>query len=170
MPSLVEIGPDVLEKKIFKFCRRFFAFLKLSPLGKGRSPSFKLTWVLFIQGCILPNLVEIGPVAVEKKFFLILSMYFCYFVIISPWIRVGPFIWSNLNPLHPRMLCAMFRLKLAQWFWSRRWKCEKFTTMPMTPTTTIDNGQILIRKAHLSLWPSQYTILASWRASLIMPK
>ena len=30
----------------------------------------------------------------------------------------------------------------------RRWKCEKFTT---TPTTTTDNGHILIRKAHLSL-------------------
>ena len=44
-------------------------------------------------------------------------------------------------------LCQVW-LKLTQWFWRRRWKCEKFTTMP---TTTTDNGQILIRKAHLSL-------------------
>ena len=36
---------------------------------------------------------------------LILSMYFRYFVIISPWKRAGPFIWTNLNLLHPRMLC-----------------------------------------------------------------
>ena len=36
-------------------------------------------------------------------------------------------------------LCHVW-LKLAQWFWRRRWKCEKFTT------TTTDNG-----KAHLSL-------------------
>ena len=35
-------------------------------------------------------------------------MYFHYFVIISPWKRVGPVIWTNLNPLHPRMLCANF--------------------------------------------------------------
>ena len=44
-------------------------------------------------------------------------------------------------------------MKLAQWFW-RRWKCEKFTTTTTTmttTTTTTDNGQILIRKAHLSL-------------------
>ena len=34
--------------------------------------------------------------------------YFCYFVIISPWKRVGPFFWTNLNPLHPRVLCAKF--------------------------------------------------------------
>ena len=40
--------------------------------------------------------------------FLILSMYFHFFVIISPWKRTGPFIWTNLNPLHPRMLCAKF--------------------------------------------------------------
>ena len=31
--------------------------------------------------------------------FLISSM-FAIFVIISPWKRVGPFIWNNLNPLH----------------------------------------------------------------------
>ena len=30
--------------------------------------------------------------------FLVLSMYFHYFVIISPWKRAGPFIWTNLNP------------------------------------------------------------------------
>ena len=35
-------------------------------------------------------------------------MYFFYFVIISPWKGAGSFIWTNLNPLHPRMLCAKF--------------------------------------------------------------
>ena len=40
--------------------------------------------------------------------FLISSTYFRYFVIISPWKRAGSFIWTNLNPLHPRMLCAKF--------------------------------------------------------------
>ena len=171
-------------------------------------------------------------------------MYFCNFVIISPWKRARNFIWTNLHLLHPRMLCANFGwicpsgsgetvfvkfvnvfsqfcyylplekgralhsnklefpthrnalrqvwlnlaqwfwrrrfsksvhvflqfcnflplkkggalnlnklesstlkdalcqvwLKFTQWFWRRRWKCEKFTTT----TTTTDNGQILI--------------------------
>ena len=35
-------------------------------------------------------------------------MYFRYFVIISPCNRAGPFIWTNLNPLHPRIFCAKF--------------------------------------------------------------
>ena len=33
-------------------------------------------------------------------------MYFCYFIIISPWKRAGPFIWTNLNSPHPKILCA----------------------------------------------------------------
>ena len=35
-------------------------------------------------------------------------MYFRYFLIISPLKRAGPFMWTNLNPLYPRMLCAKF--------------------------------------------------------------
>ena len=37
-----------------------------------------------------------------------LSMYFHYFVIISPWKSAGPFIWTILNSLKLRMLCAKF--------------------------------------------------------------
>ena len=44
----------------------------------------------------------------RRRFFLILSMYYQYIVIISPWKRAVPFIWTNLNPLHPRMICAKF--------------------------------------------------------------
>ena len=131
-------------------------------------------------------------------------MYFRNFVIISPWKRAGSFIWTNLNSLYPRMLCAKFGwnwfsgsgeddflilsmffhyfcnylplekggalhlnklespspkdalcqvwLNLAQWFWRRRWKCEKFTdrrTDRQTDRQT-DDGRQVIRKAHLS--------------------
>ena len=40
--------------------------------------------------------------------YLIYSMHFRVFVIISPWKRVWPFIWINYNPLNPRFLCAKF--------------------------------------------------------------
>ena len=36
------------------------------------------------------------------------SIYFCCFIIISPWKRTGPLIWTNLSPHHPRILCAKF--------------------------------------------------------------
>ena len=90
-------------------------------------------------------------------------MYFHYFIIISPWKRAGPINRTNLNSLHPRMLCAMFGWNwFNHQFWRRRWKCEKFTTTTMgTTTTTTDNRQILIRKAYLSLrlrWANIKTI------------
>ena len=48
------------------------------------------------------------PIGSGEEDFLILSMYFRYLVIISPWEKAGPFFWTNLIPLHPRMLCAKF--------------------------------------------------------------
>ena len=55
----------------------------------------------------------------EEDFF-ILSMYFHYFIIISPWKKAGPFILNKLeSPALKDALCQ-FWLKLAQWFCRRR--------------------------------------------------
>ena len=43
MPSLVEIDPEVLEKKILKFFSFIFAISLLSPRGKKRDSSFEPT-------------------------------------------------------------------------------------------------------------------------------
>ena len=103
--------------------------------------------ILFTQGCFVPILFEISPVILKKNF---LKFHQCIllFQIISPWKRLWPFIWPNLNPHHPRMLCAKFG-----WYWpsgsgEEDEKCEKFTTTSMMTT---DNRQIVIRKAHFSL-------------------
>ena len=42
----------------------------------------------FTKGCFVPSLIEICPTVLEN-FFLISSIYFCYFVIISPWVGKG---------------------------------------------------------------------------------
>ena len=67
MPSLVEIGPVVLEKKISLFRQCIFTISLLSLLGKGHGPSFKETLIPFTQGCFVPSLVEIGHVVLERK-------------------------------------------------------------------------------------------------------
>ena len=113
-------------------------------------PLFEQTWIPFNQGCIVPSLVEIGPVVLEifefvsifslflnyfhlekctvlhwnklessspkkigsvvqKKTFKILNSIFAISWLSPPWKRAGPFIWKNLNPLHPRIHdCAKF--------------------------------------------------------------
>ena len=60
---------------------------------------------------LVRRLIEIGSVVLEKRNFLISSMYFRYFVIISPWKRAEAFIWTNLNPLQPMIHCAKFGWK-----------------------------------------------------------
>ena len=85
----------------------FHYFVIISP-SKRVGPSFEQTWIPFTQGCFVPSLVEIGPVVLEKKIFKFHQCIFAICVIISPWKRAGPFIWTNLNPLHLRMLCAKF--------------------------------------------------------------
>ena len=73
-----------------------YNFVDISLCTKGVAFPLKQTQILFTPGCFLPSLVESGPVVLEKKM-----------------------------------------------------KMWKFTTT--TTTTTTDNGQILIRKAHLRL-------------------
>ena len=42
-------------------------------------------------------------------------VYFCCFVIISPWRMTWLFIWTNWNLLHPKVLCANFWSPWQQW-------------------------------------------------------
>ena len=67
MSSLIEIGPVIMEKNIFKLCQCMVALSLLSRLRKGHGPPFKQTWILYIQGSFVPGLVEMGPVVPEKK-------------------------------------------------------------------------------------------------------
>ena len=67
VPSLVEIGPVVLEKKIFKIPLLYFHyFVNISPWKRGWSFIWT-NWTPFTQECFVPILVEIGPVVLEKK-------------------------------------------------------------------------------------------------------
>ena len=55
------------------------------------------------------RLVKIGPIDLEKKIFKFRQSIFTISLLSSfAWKRVGPCIWTNLNPFHPRMLCAKF--------------------------------------------------------------
>ena len=64
-------------------------------------------------------------------------MYFLCFVFERAW----PFIWTNLNPLHPRILCAKFG-------WN--WPSDSGEEDENVKSLQTDDGRQVIRKAHLS--------------------
>ena len=69
--------------------------------------SLEQTLIPFTQVCFVSNLVKIGPVVQEKIF----KFFQCIFAV--SWKKVGSFIWTNLNPRHPRRHCVKFG-----WNWS----------------------------------------------------
>ena len=70
--------------------------------------------------CYVPSLVKIGPVVLEKKIFLILSMYFSLFPNYLPLEKGGALHLNKLESPSPKDALCQVWLKLAQWFWRRR--------------------------------------------------
>ena len=96
VPSLVEIGSVVLEKRFLKFFNVVFAISLLSTLGKGCGPSFEQSWISFSQECFVLSLVEICSVGLEKKILKVFIFNaFRYFITISSWKRVCTFIFPS---------------------------------------------------------------------------
>ena len=75
----------------------------------------------------MPSLVEIGPVVLEKKIFNFVNV-FSLFRNYLPFAKGGALHLNRFESPSPKDTLCQVWLKLVQWFWSRRWKCEKFTT------------------------------------------
>ena len=69
---------------------------------------FVYCWIPFTEGCFVPNLVEIGPVSLVKKFFLNFLNEFSLFHNYLPLEMGVAFIWTNLNLHYSNMLCAKY--------------------------------------------------------------
>ena len=136
MASLVEIGPVVLENyKIFKFVNVFSQFHNYLPLEKAgalhlnklESPSFKddmcQVWL---------KLAKQFP---RRRFFKFVNVFSQFRNYLPLGKGKNPYLNKLESPSPKDALCQVW-LKLAQWFWRRRWKCEKFTTTTTTTMTT----------------------------------
>ena len=122
----------------------------LSPLVKGHGPSFENTWITFSQGCFVPNLVDIGSGEEDFK----VCQYIITLLLLTPLGKEPSSSFEKKPKLEsPSPKDALYQvwLKLAQWFWRRRRKCEKWMTTMLTTMLKTDNNQIVVRKAHLSL-------------------
>ena len=145
VPSLFEIGSVFWRTRCFKYFKYYFTFSLLSPLGKGRGPSFEQTFrIPFTQKRFVPGLV--------RRRFLNFINVFSLFRKYLPLEKGGALHLNKLEFISPKDHLCQVWLILVQWLWRRRWKCAKFTTTTTTRTTTTENRQIVIRKALLSLW------------------
>ena len=109
-------------------------------------PFFVKTWVIFTQGYVLCQvwLKWVSQVVLEKKC-EILSMYLCYFILIPPWKRTWPLIWTNLNPHYSRMSCEIGREVLEEIKIKIRWMDNRWSEKL---TCAFSSGEL---KIHYSL-------------------
>ena len=107
VPSLVEIGSVVLEKKIFKFCQCISAISLSSPLDK-KGVTLHLNKLEFPSPKDASHQVwlKLAQRFWRRRFSKFINVFSLFFVIISPWKKMWPSIWRNLNPLYTRMLCV----------------------------------------------------------------
>ena len=100
-------GLVVQEMKIFKIRECTFAILLL-PLGVKRCGlSFWTSLNPLNPRLLFTKFGWYWPI-VSVEDILKFSMHFRNFVIISPWKKAGPFIWTNQNHLHLKMICSKF--------------------------------------------------------------
>ena len=81
--------------------------------------SFEKNWIPFIQGCILPSLVEISPAVLEEEIFKFVNVFllFRYYL---PLKKGGPLHGNKLESSSHKDALPQVWLKLAQWFLRRR--------------------------------------------------
>jgi hypothetical protein len=72
--NLNYFGSVVLEKKQIQLPHSILAFLCLYPLGREPSPSCRQFFILSTKGWLVPSLIEIGPLVLEKNFFFNINM------------------------------------------------------------------------------------------------
>ena len=128
VPSLLSNCQVVLKmfKWIFNVVNVILFISLLSSFVNGSDPLFEQTWILFTQGYFVPTLYELCSVALDE------CLLFRHYLLLK---RNASLHLIKLEfPILKNALCLLL-LKLAQWFWRNRWKCEKFTDR-----LTKDNG------------------------------
>ena len=109
--------PSGSEEKYFLISSMYYCFfVSISP-WKRAGPFIWTIWILFTQRCIVPSLVEIGQVVLERKIFFNFVNVFSLFGNYHPLIKGGVLYLNKLESSSPNNALYKVWLKLAQWFW-----------------------------------------------------
>ena len=129
VPSLVEIDPMVLERKILKFCQCIFIILLISHLGKERGLSFEQNWIPFSKGCLVPNLWKWPSGSGEESFFKFVNVFsqLRNYLPLEKGRAVAQWFWGrkffkfvNVFSQLRNYLPLEKGRAVAQWFWGRK--------------------------------------------------
>ena len=102
---LVENDAEVLERNIFiNFVKVFSLFRNYFSLGKGIALHLNKFEFPSPMDALCKVWLKLVQWFLRRKFVNFSSLYFRYFLIISPWKGTWPCIWTNLNPLHPSLV------------------------------------------------------------------
>ena len=93
-------------RRFFNFCQCIFTISLLSPLKKRRSTSFKKLESPSPKGDLCLVWLKLAQWFWRRRLFQFVKV-FLQFHNYLPLEKNGPFIWTNYNPLHPRMLCQV---------------------------------------------------------------
>ena len=123
-PSLNKLHPRMLcakfgwswtsdsgEEDFLKFVTVFLLFHNYHPFEKGVTLHFNKLESPLPKHALCKVWLILAQWFWRRRFLKVVN-FFYYFPIISPLGRACLFIWTNLNPLHPGILCAKFR-----WNW-----------------------------------------------------
>ena len=145
MSRLVEIAQWFRRGRFFNFINVFLLFHNYLPLEKGRALYLNKLESPSPKKALCQVWLKLALWFLRRRFLNFINVFPSY-IIISPWKRSGPFIWKKLESPSPRNALFQVWLKSAQWFWWRRWQCEKFMT---TPTTTTTDKQKIFEKLNM---------------------
>jgi hypothetical protein len=109
--SLIEIGQMFHFKRFFQIYCAKIAFPLVAPLNLW-GPSFVHAWICTIAGSFYVNMSYFWLSGSWEEIFLMISPHICIFVIISPWTRTWPFIYTIFYSLYTWMICTKF-----EWNW-----------------------------------------------------
>ena len=126
MPSLVEIGQWFWRRRFLNVINVFSLFRNYLPLEKGRALYVNKLESLLPKDALCQVWLKLAKWFWRRRFFNFVNVFslFCNYL---PLEKDGALHLNKLvSPLTKDALCQVW-LKLAQWFWRRRWKCKKFT-------------------------------------------
>ena len=119
MPSLVEIGPVVMEKRILNVINVFFLFPNYIPLEKDRALHLKKLESPSPKDALCQVWLKLAQWFWRRRFLNFVNV-FSLFRNYLPLGKGGALLFNKLESPSPKDALCQVWLKLAQWFWRRR--------------------------------------------------